>query len=151
MPANLEDVREWMAEGDRLMAQAYDDLHGGADDPLQLDLAGRHFSRAAQAYLAGGVEYQLRPDAPAQAGSVIDDPAALIRRLDGHLRDEADAAAKAAGRHAPVPGDVRRAAAERARAFAEDLRERFEHAAPDLFTRPAESGVERTAVSVRGR
>lgn len=151
MPANLEDVREWMAEGDRLMAQAYDYLHGGADDPLQLDLAGRHFSRAAQAYLAGGVEYQLGADAPVQGGDLIDDPAALIRRLDGHLRDEADAAAKAAGGRAPVPGDARRAAAERARAFAEDLRERFEHAAPDLFTRPTESGFERTVVSVRGR
>ena len=86
MPANLEDVREWMAEGDRLMAQGYDYLHGGADDPLQMDLAGRHFSRAAQAYLAGGVEYQLGADAPVPAASVIDDPAALIRRLDGHLR-----------------------------------------------------------------
>ena len=69
MPANLEDVREWMAEGDRLMAQAYDYLDVGTDDPLQLDLAGRHFSRAAQAYLAGGVEYQLGADAPQQAGS----------------------------------------------------------------------------------
>jgi hypothetical protein len=151
MPANLEDVREWMAEGDRLMAQAYDYLDVGTDDPLQLDLAGRHFSRAAQAYLAGGVEYQHGPDAPVQAGAVIDDPAALIRRLDGHLRDEADAAAKAAGGHSPAPDDARRAAAERSRTFAEDLRERFSHAAPNLFTRPAESGFERTAVSGRGR
>jgi hypothetical protein len=151
MPANLEDVREWMAEGDRLMAQGYDYLQGGADDPLQMDLAGRHFSRAAQAYLAGGVEYQLGPDNPVQAGSAIDDPAALIPRLDGHLRHEADAAAKAAGGHAPAPGDARRAVAERSRAFAEDLRERFEHAAPDLFTRPAESGFERPAIAVRGR
>ena len=97
MPANLEDVREWMAEGDRLLAQAYDYLNVGTADPLQLDLAGRHFSRAAQAYLAGGVEYQHGPDPAVQAGAVIDDPAALIGRLDGHLRDEADAAAKAAG------------------------------------------------------
>ena len=151
MSANHDDVREWMAEGDRLMAQAYDSLSVGADDPLQLDLAGRHFSRAAQAYLAGGVEYQLGPDAPVRASSLIDDPAALICRLDGHLRDEADAAAKAAAGHAPVAGDARRAAAERARAFAEDVRGRFEHAAPDLFTRPTESGFERTSVSVRGR
>ena len=151
MPANLEDVREWMAEGDRLMAQAYDYLDVSADDPLQLDLAGRHFSRAAQAYLAGGVEYQHGPAPAVQAGAVIDDPAALIGRLDGHLRDEADAAAKAAGGRASAPGDGRRAAAERSRAFAEDLRERFEHAAPEFFTRPAESGVQRTAVSVRGR
>jgi hypothetical protein len=151
MPANLEDVREWMAEGDRLMAQAYDYLDVGTDDPLQLDLAGRHFSRAAQAYLAGGVEYQLGADAPVQAGDLIDDPAALIGRLDGRLRDEADAAAKAAAGHSPVPGGLRRAVAERSRAFAEDLRERFEHAAPDLFTRPTESGFERPAVAVRGR
>ena len=151
MSANLEDVREWMAEGDRLMAQAYDHLNIGTADPMQLDLAGRHFSRAAQAYLAGGVEYQHGPDATVQAGAVIEDAAALIRRLDGQLRNEADAAANAAGRHAGAPGEARRAAAERARTFAEDVRERFSHAAPDLFTRPAESGVERTAVSVRGR
>ena len=54
MQPNLEDVREWMAEGDRLMAEAYDYLNIGTGDPMQLDLAGRHFSRAAQAYLAGG-------------------------------------------------------------------------------------------------
>ena len=151
MPANLEDVREWMAEGDRLMAQAYDYLDVGTDDPLQLDLAGRHFSRAAQAYLAGGVEYQLGADAPQQAGSMIDDPAALIGRLDGRLRDEADAAANAAAGPSPATHDARRSAVERSRTFAEELRERFSYAAPDLFTRPTESGLERTAVSVRGR
>ena len=151
MPANLEDVREWMAEGDRLMAQAYDYLDVGTDDPLQLDLAGRHFSRAAQAYLAGGVEYQHGPDPAVQAGAVIDDPAALIGRLDGHLRDEADAAAKAAGGPSPATHEARRSAVERSRTFAEDLRERFSYAAPDLFRRPAESGVQRTPVSVRGR
>lgn len=151
MAANLEDVREWMAEGDRLMAQAYDYLNVGTADPLQLDLAGRHFSRAAQAYLAGGVEYQHGPDASVQAVAKIDDPVALIGRLNGNLRDEADAAAKAAGGHAFAPDGARRAAAERSRTFAEELRERFEHAAPDLFTRPTESGFERTAVSVRGR
>ena len=151
MQPNLEDVREWMAEGDRLMAQAYDYLNIGTDDPMQLDLAGRHFSRAAQAYLAGGVEYQHGPDAALQAGAVIDDPAALIRRLDGHLRDEADAAANAAGGPTPGADNARRTAAERSRTFAEDLRERFAHAAPDLFTRPADSGLERTGVSVRVR
>ena len=151
MQPNLDDVREWMAEGDRLMAQAYDYLNIGTADPMQLDLAGRHFSRAAQAYLAGGVEYQHGPNAAVQAGAVIDDPAELIRRLDGLLRDEAYAAASAAGGHAPVSDTARRAAAERSRTFAEELRERFAHAAPDLFTRPAESGFERTAGSVRGR
>jgi hypothetical protein len=35
--------------------------------------------------------------------------------------------------------------------IAEELRERFSYAAPDLFRRPAESGVQRTAVSIRGR
>ena len=151
MPTNLEDVREWMAEGDRLMAQAYDYLNVGTADPMQLDLAGRHFSRAAQAYLAGGVEYQHGPSATVQAGAVIDNPAALIRRLDGQLRSEAEASANAAGGHAAAPSETRRAAAERSRTFAEDVRDRFSHAAPDLFARPAESAVQRTAVSVRGR
>ena len=151
MQPNLEDVREWMAEGDRLMGQAYDYLNIATADPMQLDLAGRHFSRAAQAYLAGGVEYQHGPDAAVEGGTVVDDPAELIRRLDGHLRNEADAAANAAGGQAPAPDNARRAAAERSRTFAEELRERFAHAAPDLFTRPADSGFERTAVSVRGR
>jgi hypothetical protein len=151
MQPNLDDVREWIAEGDRLMAQAYDYLNIGAADPMQLDLAGRHFSRAAQAYLAGGVEYQHGPDAAVQGGAVIDDPAELIGRLDGHLRDEADAAANVAGGQAPAPDNARRAAAERSRTFAEELRERFAHAAPDLFTRPTEAGFERSAVPVRGR
>lgn len=151
MQPNLEDVREWMAEGDRLMAEAYDYLNIGTSDPMQLDLAGRYFSRAAQAYLAGGVEYQHGPDAAVQAGDVIDDPAALIARLDGHLRDEADVAANTAGGQSPTPDDARRAAAERSRTFAEELRDRFSHAAPHLFTRPAGSGFERTVVSVRGR
>ena len=151
MQPNLEDVREWMTEGDRLLAEAYDYLNIGTEDPMQLDLAGRHFSRAAQAYLAGGVQYQHGPDAAVEGGAVIDDPAELIGRLDGHLRDEADAAANAAGGHAPALDNGRRAAAERSRTFAEELRERFAHAAPDLFTRPAESGFERTAASARGR
>jgi len=150
MSAHVEEVREWMAEGDRLMAQGYDYLNMGAD-PLQLDLAGRHFSRAAQAYLAGAVEYEHGPEAIVQAGAAIDDPAELVRRLDGHLRDEADAAGKAAGGPSPAPHEARRAAAERSRTFAEELRDRFSHAAPDLFTRPAESSLERTTGSVRGR
>jgi len=42
MQSNLEDVREWMAEGDRLMAQAYDYLNMGTTDPMQLDLPSNH-------------------------------------------------------------------------------------------------------------
>ena len=39
--------------------------------------------------------------------------------------------------------DVRRVAVERAQMFAEELRERFAHAAPELFTRPLDTGCAR--------
>ena len=44
MQANLEDVREWMEEGDRLLAQSWDYLAASAADPAQLDFAREYFS-----------------------------------------------------------------------------------------------------------
>jgi hypothetical protein len=149
--STFDDVREWMAEGDRLLAQAYDYLHGSDSDPSQLALADHAFSRAAQAYLSGGVESQHGAQATMKAGAPIEDPAELVRRLDGRLRGEAEAAQQSGGRHALTHADGGRGRAERARAFAEDLRERFSYVAPELFTDRTDAGRDHDHVLSRSR
>jgi len=149
--SNLDDVREWMAEGDRLLAEAYDYLHGSDSDPAQLALADHAFSRAAQAYLAGGVESQHGAEATMQAGAPVEDAAELVRRLDGRLRGEAEAAQQSGGRHALTHADSDRSRTERARAFAEDLRERFSYVAPELFTDRTDTDREQAHVLSRSR
>lgn len=149
--SSLDDTREWMAEGDRLLAQAYDYLSGSESDPAQLSLADDAFSRAAQAYLSGGVESQHGAQATMEAGAPIDDATELIQRLDGRLRGEADAAQQSGGRHSLTPGDGGRGRAERARAFAEDLRERFSYVAPELFTDRTDADREQAHVLSRSR
>jgi hypothetical protein len=143
MQANLEDVREWMEEGDRLLAQSWDYLAASDADPAQLDLARGYFSRAAHAYLAGAVDFQQGAQAAHRLGVATDDAAQLIPHLDGHLRAEAEAALRSAARHRR-PQEARRAAVERAQTLAEELRERFAHAQPELFTRPLDAGFGRT-------
>ena len=143
MQANLEDVREWMEEGDRLLAQSWDYLAASDADPAQLDFAREYFSRAAHAYLAGAVDFQRGPQAAHRVGIAADDAAQLIPQLEGHLRAEADAAQRSALR-LRRPQEARRAAAERAQVLAEELRERFAHAQPELFTRPLDAGFGRT-------
>lgn len=144
MQPNLEDVREWMAEGDRLLAQSWDYLSASEADPAQLNLAGHYCSRAANAYLAGAVEYQHGPQAVARAGALPDDAPQLVQQLEGRLRAEADAAQHSAMRRRLTSSDSRRAAVERAQTLAEELRERFAHAEPELFIRAADSGFGRT-------
>ncbi len=143
MQANLEDVREWMEEGDRLLAQSWDYLAASEADPAQLDFAREYFSRAAHAYLAGAVDFQQGAQAAHRAGIAADDAAQLIPRLGGHLRAEAEAAQRSAQRLGR-PQDARRAAVDRAQTLAEELRERFAHAQPELFTRPLDAGFGRT-------
>ena len=82
MQANLEDVREWMEEGDRLLAQSWDYLAASEADPAQLDFAREYFSRAAHAYLAGAVDFQRGPQAAHRVGVAADDAAQLIPHLE---------------------------------------------------------------------
>lgn len=143
MQLNLEDVREWMEEGDRLLAQSWDYLAASEADPAQLDFAREYFSRAAHAYVAGAVDFQQGVQAAHRAGIAANDAVQLIPHLNGHLRAEAEAAQRSAQR-LRRPQDARRAAVERAQTLAEELRERFAHAQPELFTRPLDSGFGRT-------
>jgi hypothetical protein len=143
MQVNLEDVREWMEQGDRLLAQSWDYLAASEADPAQLDLAREYFSRAAHAYLAGAVDFQQGVQAAHRVGTAANDAAQLIPHLDGHLRAEAEAAQRSAQRLRRAQ-DARRAIVERAQTLAEELRERFAHAQPELFTRPLDAGFGRT-------
>jgi hypothetical protein len=144
MQPNLEDIRYWMGEGDRLLAQSWDYLAASEADPIQLELAAQSFDRCARAYLAGAVEYQRGPQAAVHGGAPLEDTTELVQRLDGRLRAEAEAAQESAMRQRPSSQDGPRVAVARAQMLAEELRERFAHAEPELFTRPSNSGFERT-------
>ena len=150
MQPNLDDVRAWMEDGDRLLAQSWDYLAASDADPAQLDFAGQTFVQATRSYLSGAIEYQ---HGSAAVGSADADeaPGRLLNRLEGRLRAEADAAQSSSMRRRVTARDARRAGVERAQMLAEELRERFAHAAPELFTRPIETGFERLDAPVRSR
>ena len=150
MQPNLDEVRAWMEQGDRLLAQSWDYLAAADADPAQLQFAGETFSQATRSYLTGAVEYQHGPNGVGNADAA-DDPSRLVSRLDGRLRAEADAARSSSMRRRVASRDSRRVTVERAQMLAEELRERFAHAAPELFTRPIETGFERPDAPVRSR
>ena len=50
------------------------------------------FSRAAQMYLTGAVEYQRGREAATVATASLDDTVRLVQHLEGRLRNEAEAA-----------------------------------------------------------
>jgi hypothetical protein len=152
MPTNLGEVQEWMEEGDRLLSRGWEHLAAADTDPSELDIAGHHFSRAAQTYLAGAVAYQRGSGTAMGAGAVIDEPAELMRRLEGRLGVEAVAAETAAVRQAHSTHNSQQSFVARARVFAEQLRDRFSHAAPEAFNRSVESDLERMdSRAARGR
>lgn len=152
MPSNVENARNWMAEGDRLLGRAWESLRTPKNGvpAADLDLAEHYVSQATQAYLLGAVEYQQR-----SAGVANGEPAEsseLIQRLDGRLRTEAEAALRATHRAGPAVGhDDESELVERARAVAEDLRARLAHAAPELFNRQVDTGVDRAHGSTPSR
>lgn len=150
MEPNLDDVRAWMEDGDRLLAQSWDYLAASDADPAQLEFAEQGFARATRSYLSGAIEYQHRGSAAVDA-SADEPPARLAIRLDGRLRAEADAAQSSSARRHVTSRDARRVSVERAQMLAEELRERFAHAAPELFTRPVETTYERGDAPVRSR
>ena len=143
MRASIEDARELIAEGDRLMGQAWERAQAakGAVTDLDLTLAEDCFERAAQAYLVGAVEYQESQRGAEHPRFVSDEPDELIQRLDGHLGVEAAAALQAARR---LPKTSAQASVYQAQSFAENVRDRFARALPELFNRPADTGVERS-------
>jgi hypothetical protein len=152
MPSSLDEVRDWMEEGDRLLARAWEHLAASDADPSMRELADGHFSRAAQTYLGGAVEYQRGPGTAMRSGGDFDEPAQLIQRLDGRLRVEAEAAWVDSTRSSAALQDDDRSSVERARTFAEQLRDRFSRAVPEAFNRSIDADVERMdARTARGR
>ncbi len=137
MAGSLDYAKEWMRDGDRLLERAGQRLISAAGDhqPIDIEMAVSDFSRAAQMYLTGAVEYQQGREAVQQATSGLDVTVGLVEHLDGRLRSEAEAAWQSARQHLlpgqkPHPGGL-----EPARTFAETLRDRLAHAAPELFDR----------------
>lgn len=149
MDRNVDEARELMAEGDRLLGRAWE--HGRPSKPgftaADFDLAELYYAQAAQAYLVGAAEYQ-HGRAVTRDGAAMEDPIELVQSLEGRLRAEAESALRATN---VVAEESRNSAVERARVFAEDLRHRFAQAAPDLFHGGADRGVDCQQDSSRSR
>ena len=138
MTGRVDYAREWMRDGDRLLQRAQERLTAFETDQqaLHVEMAMHDYSRAAQMYLMGAVEYQQGRDTVLQATASLDDTVRLVQHLDGHLRSEAEAAWQVAkDRLLPSQEQSRSGSLEPARAFAESLRDRLAHAAPELFDR----------------
>jgi hypothetical protein len=153
MASSLEHAKEWMRDGDRLLERGSRRLGGGSQDQEAVDvqLAAHDFSRAAQMYLTGAVEYQHGADGLQRATASLDDTVRLVQHLDGRLRSEAEAAWQAA-RQELLPSQERHATGlEPARTFAASLRDRLAHAVPELFDRGAAPVPSRDASPSRGR
>ena len=67
MASSLDHAKEWMRDGDRLLERGSRRLAGASPDQSSLDvqMAAHDFSRAAQMYLTGAVEYQQGTEARA--------------------------------------------------------------------------------------
>ena len=137
MAGSLDYAKEWMRDGDRLLERAGQRLAAFNTDHqlMHVDLAEHDFSRAAQMYLTGAVEYQQGRDGAVLASASLDDTVRLVQHLGGRLRSEAEAAWQDA-RQGLLPSQENRSGGlEPARTFAEALRDRLAHAAPELFDR----------------
>ena len=153
MATSFDHAKEWMRDGDRLLERASGRLAGARPDGHALDvqMAAQDFSRAAQMYLTGAVEYQQGTEALQRATAGLDDTVRLVQHLEGRLRSEADAAWHSA-REALLPSQETRATGlEPARTFAESLRDRLAHAVPELFDRGPGAEPPRDATPSRGR
>ena len=154
MAGSLDYAKEWMRDGDQLLQRAGQRLVAFDTDhqPMQIELATHDFSRAAQMYLTGAVEYQQGREATVLSTASLDDTVRLVQHLEGRLRSEAEAAWHAAKeRLLPSQESDRSGALEPARAFAESLRDRLAHAAPELFDRPSSPDPSREQKPSRSR
>ena len=153
MASSLEHAKEWMRDGDRLLERASRRLVGAGPDQSSLDvqIAAQDFSRAAQMYLTGAVEYQQGTEALQRATAGLDDTVRLVQCLEGRLRSEAEAAWQSARQELLPSQATRSTGIEPARTFAESLRDRLAHAAPELFERGAGPEPSREPTPSRGR
>jgi hypothetical protein len=129
MPADITAIREWMDEGDRLLARAYEHLAAAGGDPAETEVASSYFAQAAQTYLAGAVEYQHGDHA---IGATVPTTDELTSRLTDRFRAET-IAARHASTHAESSAPSTQRSLARSQTFAEGLRDRFAHALPEAF------------------
>ena len=153
MAGSLDYAKEWMRDGDRLLERAGQRLISAAGEhqSIDIEMAVADFSRAAQMYLTGAVEYQQGREAVQRATSGLDDTVRLVQHLEGRLRSEAEAAWQSARQHLLPSEETRHGGLELARAFAETLRDRLAHVAPDLFDRGADPQPSRNPDPSRSR
>ena len=152
MAGSLDYAKEWMRDGDQLLQRAGQRLAAFDTDPqpMQIELATHDFSRAAQMYLTGAVEYQQGTEGVQRATAGLDDTVRLVQHLEGRLRSEAEAAWQTARQDLLPSQETRSTGIEPARTFAESLRDRLAHAAPELFDRGHGPEPSRGATPWRG-
>ena len=143
MRARITDAIEAMTEGDRLYGQGVERLEPPGRRPTTLEItsAEDYFERAAKAYLVGASEYQHAQRNEDHASFESDGFGDLIRELDTQLAAEAVAALQAAKR---TPQESAEGSVYQAQAFAENLRDRFSRAMPEVFQGAAVGGVNRS-------
>ena len=86
-----------------------------------------------------------------RATAGLDDTVRLVQHLEGRLRSEAEAAWQSARQELLPSQETRSSGIEPARTFAESLRDRLAHAAPELFDRGPGPEPSRDATPSRGR
>jgi hypothetical protein len=151
MAGSLDDARAWMQDGDRLRERASRRLtERGSAASDDLDIVRHDYSRAAELYLTGAVAYQHGDRGVEASAGTFGDGRRLVESLDGRLRAEAEAALRGSQAGRSDTSDAR-SRMESGRAFADGLRERFAHAAPELFDRAPQTTPTRDQVVGRGR
>lgn len=153
MASSLDHAKEWMRDGDRLLERGSRRLAGAGPDQSSQDvqMAAHDYARAAQMYLTGAVEYQQGTEGMQRATAGLDDTVRLVQHLEGRLRGEAEAAWQSARQELLPSQETRSGGLEPARTFAESLRDRLAHAAPELFDRGPGPEYARDGTPTRGR
>ena len=141
MAQGADAARDWMDEGDHLLARAYEHLAGAVTDPTQAAMAAEYFSQAAQTYVGGAVAHQ---SGDTSVAAPLPDMDTLTGQLSGRLRAEVVAA-----QH--VPARSRSGGSSRAQAVAEALRDRLSSAIPESFSQPLHDAGARQPLGGRGR
>jgi hypothetical protein len=146
---SLDDARAWMQDGDRLLRRASGRMAGSRarSDTGEMDIATHDYARAAELYLTGAVAYQHGREGVERSAGPSTNTRRLIDPLEGRLLADADGAWRATRDAHPDPPSR----LESARAFANGLRDRFGHAAPELFDGRGNASPAHDAVASRGR
>jgi hypothetical protein len=133
MRASLENAKHLILDGDRLLAEGENRLspeeRSTAADLDYLDAVAL-FELARNQYVAGAVEIQ-RAEVGADSLPATTHAELVVDQLHGHLAAEFRAAREEVKR---APKGAAQDSAMLAQAFAENVRDRFARARPDLFS-----------------